>query len=412
MTSDHGRGDRSRNTGESRVLGLHDKKGTPKGYGASRNNTDVPSLVEQDKIKALREELKRAREAYYNLDPVLTDQEYDAKKARLAELCPEDEEVVAVGAAPPNYSVWEKVKHEIPMGSLDKVNTSDEFMDWVEKTGNVPYLITHKIDGSSMELVYSGGKIVRCVTRGDGVVGEDVTANVSQIPDIPKGIPIAHEDVIVRGEVVMMKAVFEEKYADSYANPRNTAAGKVRDKKGGGADCINLSFLAYTLMSASAPAKESLRFKALQKMGFRVPDYGTGEFKTIQSWHAHVAKTRDSIPYEIDGTVIRIEDVTAQDELGDHNMRPRGQRAWKFDPAMGITQVLDIKWQVGPTGRITPVASVEPVGIGGVTITSVSLHNIAMFRDLALSPGCNVLVSRRNDCIPYLESNLDQELDT
>jgi len=365
--------------------------------------------MEQDEAEALRQELRRARETYYNLDPVMSDQEYDAKKARLAELCPEDEEVVAVGAAPPKYSVWKKVRHEIPMGSLDKVNTEDEFAEWAGKAGDGEFLVTHKIDGSSMELVYSGGNLVRCVTRGDGVVGEDVTANVSQIPEVPKTIPIAHEDVVVRGEVVMMKSVFEERYAEKYANPRNTAAGKVRDKKGEGADCANLSLLAYTLMSASAPGRESQRFLVLKRMGFAVPDHAVGDVDAVKAWHAKTGEGRELIPYEIDGTVVRVEDIVAQEALGDHNMRPRGQRAWKFDPATGITKVTDVRWQVGPTGRITPVASVEPVQVGGVTITSVSLHNIALFRDLGLFPGCEVLVSRRNDVIPYIEKNLGLE---
>lgn len=360
-------------------------------------------------IEEIRAKRKAARDAYYNLSPAMTDQEYDALGERLRELSPDDEDLAVVGAPPPQLSVWEKVKHEIPMGSLDKVNTESEFEEWVEKTGAPEFLITHKIDGSSMELVYSEGKLVRCVTRGDGVIGEDVTANVSQIPGVPKTIPVAHEDVIVRGEVVMMKATFEEKYAEKYANPRNTAAGKVRDKKGGGADCANLSLLAYTVMSPSAPKKESQRFRVLERMGFSVPEHGVGDIEAMKAWHKATEGRRDAIPYEIDGTVVRIEDIVVQEELGDHNMRPRGQRAWKFDPAMGITTVVDVRWQVGPTGRITPVACVEPVSVGGVTITSVSLHNLAMFKDLALSPGCRVLISRRNDVIPYVERNLGLE---
>lgn len=363
----------------------------------------------KEEIDRLKEELSRAREAYYNLSPEITDQEYDAKLDRLRVLSPNDVEVKAVGAKPPKYSVWEKVKHEIPMGSLDKVNSEEEFIAWVEKTENHLFLITHKIDGSSMELVYSNGKLVRCVTRGDGTIGEDVTANVSQIPGIPKTIPIVTEDVIVRGEVVMMKRVFEETYADKYANPRNTAAGKVRDKKGGGADCANLSFLAFSLASKSAPDKESLRFTVLGKMGFTVPTYIVGDSEAMKLWHGETKENRDSIPYEIDGTVIRIEDISVQESLGDHDMRPLGQKAWKFDPATGITKVTDIKWQVGPTGRITPVASVEPVQIGGVTITSISLHNMSMFKELNLYQGCEVLVSRRNDVIPYIESKLDRK---
>lgn len=363
----------------------------------------------QREIEEIRAKRRAAREGYYNLDPIMSDQEYDALGERLRELSPDDEDFAVVGAPPPQLSVWEKVRHEIPMGSLDKVNSYEEFMAWVGEVENPAFLVTHKIDGSSMELVYSEGKLVRCVTRGDGAVGEDVTFNVSQIPDVPKTIPITSEDVVVRGEVVMMKAVFEELYSDRYANPRNTAAGKVRDKKGGGADCANLSLLAYTLMSPSAPGSEVLRFKALEKMGFKVPEHAFGGFEGVRCWHEATEKKRDSIPYEIDGTVVRINDIAVQEELGDHNMRPRGQRAWKFDPAMGVTTVVDVRWQVGPTGRITPVACVEPVSVGGVTITSVSLHNLAMFRDLALFRGCRVLVSRRNDVIPYIERNLDLE---
>ncbi len=369
------------------------------------------SLVEdgtEARIESLEGRLKAAREAYYNLSPIIGDSEYDALLAELRTLRPDSPEVSSVGAPPPKFSVWEKVVHVIPMGSLDKVNTAEEYEDWVRRTGSCPkYLITHKIDGSSMELVYSAGVLVRCVTRGDGLVGEDVTANVSKIPNVPKSIPVTHEEIIVRGEVVMLKSVFEERYSTEYSNPRNTAAGKVRDKKGGGADCANLSFLAFTLMSASAPSTEYVRFLALEKLGFSVPSHTVGSPDAVRAWHESTAAYRGSIPYEIDGTVVRVDDVALQDGLGDHNMRPRGQVAWKFDSAKGTTVMSDVRWQVGPTGRITPVACVEPVGIGGVTITSVSLHNLSLFRDLALAPGSRVVVSRRNDVIPYIESKLE-----
>jgi len=222
-------------------------------------------------IGKIREKRKTAREAYYNLSPVISNSEYDALGERLMELSPDDEDFAIVGAPPPKLSVWQKIRHEIPMGSLDKVNTEDELVKWIEKIKASEFLITHKIDGSSMELVYSEGRLIRCVTRGDGTIGEDVTTNMVQVPGIPKNIPIVHEDVVIRGEVVMMKATFEEKYAEKYANPRNTAARKVRDKKRAGADCANLSLLAYTIISQSAPKKESQRFKILSRMGFSVP---------------------------------------------------------------------------------------------------------------------------------------------
>ncbi len=368
----------------------------------------------EGEVVRLRDELKELREAYYNLEPKASDAVYDAKLARLRELSPDDFEVKTVGAAAPKLSVWEKVQHKIPMGSLSKVNSEAELREWAARIGartevgdlQTEFLFTYKIDGSSMELVYEGGKLVRCVTRGDGVIGEDVTDNVRKIPDVPGTIPI-EEEVTVRGEVVMTKEVFERVYAAEYANPRNTANGKVREKKGGGEDCRNMQFIAYTLMSESAPAKEALRFTALEKMKFTVPFWQVVTLAEVQKAQDRLAGgDRDKVPYEIDGTVIRLNDIRAQEELGDLNMRPRGQVAYKFEAATGTTTVEDVKWQVGNSGRITPVASVAPVSIGGVTITSISLHNLSMFRELGLYRGCRVLVSRRNDVIPYIESRL------
>jgi DNA ligase (NAD+) len=358
-------------------------------------------------VAKLRDELKGYREAYYNLSPVVSDQVYDAKLARLRELSPEDEAVKAVGASVPRLTVWEKVEHRIPMGSLSKVNLEAELHEWAEKIGaaDEEFLFTHKIDGSSMELVYEGGKLVRCVTRGDGMVGLDVTENVRRIPDVPGVIPIT-EEVTVRGEVVMTKEMFKSVYSQEYANPRNTANGKVQAKKGG-EDCKNMTFIAYTLMSESAPGKESQRFKVLGKMGFIVPDHHVLNLAGVQQAHERLAKGgREAIPYEIDGTVVRLNDIAAQEALGDLNMRPRGQVAYKFEAMQGVTTVEGVTWQVGNSGRITPVAKVAPVSIGGVTITSISLHNLSMFRELALYRGCQVLVSRRNDVIPFIESRI------
>lgn len=361
-------------------------------------------------IDELRKELKEARESYYNLTPTMSDIEYDTKKELLESISPEDKEVTIVGAEPPKYSVWEKVKHEITMGSLNKVNEISEFDEWsdkiTEKTGETEFIITYKLDGSSLEIVYDKGKLVRCVTRGDGITGEDITENAVKIPNIPKEIAI-EEKVVVRGEVMMTKSVFNEIYSNKYANPRNTAAGKIRDKKGGGEDCQNLTFIAFTLIANNAPENENTRFKILKKLGFTTPYYFLGDKENIKDTHNHIIEQRDNIEYEIDGTVVRVNSVKAQEELGELNMRPRGQIAWKFAPQTGITKVQNIKWQVGPTGRITPVASVDPVSIGGVTITSITLHNIAMFKSLKLFKGCEVLVCRRNDVIPYIQENLN-----
>ncbi len=361
-----------------------------------------------DRLDQIRSRLREMRDAYYNLSPIGSDAEFDALKAELSEQCPTDEEVVAIGAPVSAHTVWDKVRHEIPMGSLDKVNSADGFLEWSSKTPAHSYCLTHKIDGSSMELVYSGGKLVRCVTRGDGVVGEDVTVNVSKIPSVPRTIP-GGVNLTVRGEVVMAKDIFAEKYASEYANPRNTAAGKVRDKRGGGEDCKNLDFRAYwSSPHEDRPHTMFFLFHWLESLGFSVPtEIAAGQVDHMVARFEEARSGRGSVPYEIDGMVVSVNDLSLLDGLGDSNMRPIGQIAWKFDAESRETRVVDVRWQIGPTGRVTPVASVEPVSIGGVTITSVSLHNMGIFEELALFPGCRVLVARRNDVIPYIEANLD-----
>lgn len=356
----------------------------------------------------LRGKLREWRDSYYNLDPMVPDAVYDAAKDELARMDPEDEEVVAVGAPPPQFSVWEKVRHEIPMGSLGKVNSEAEFREWAGKLTNDAMHASPKIDGSSMELVYVDGKLIRCVTRGDGTIGEDVTANVSRIPDVPKKLP-EPKTVTIRGEVVMTKAVFAAKYAEEYANPRNTAAGKVRDKKGGGAACSDLTFIAYWMTREDGyPRSMFAMFFDLKGLGFSVPPCGLGRTDQMSIYFfEEMKKRREELPYEMDGVVVSVNDLDQLEGMGDVNMRPRGQVAWKFEALSAETRVSDVKWQVGPTGRVTPVAVVEPVNIGGVVITSISLHNVKLFEDLRLSRGCRVLVSRRNDVIPYIERNLD-----
>ncbi len=365
-----------------------------------------------------REELKRliaeAREAYYNLESKYSDQQYDAWVDELSRLEPGAPEVVAVGATPPRVSVWEKVTHTVAMGSLRKANSEEELRAWAAKcreAGATTFFITHKIDGSSMELVYEAGRLSRCVTRGDGVVGEDVTENISKVPNIPADVKV-DASFTVRGEIVMEKAVFQEHFADEYANPRNTAAALVRKKKGGGVECKHLKFLAYWAQFDEADQPETLLFsmKRLVSMGFECPVGGAStELEAVIARYDEEKAGRDAVPYEIDGMVVTVNNLSVLEAMGSVAMRPLGQIAWKFSAMMAETRVKNVQWGVGLTGRVTPVAIVEPVNVGGVTITNVSLHNLTMFRQLKLFEGCRVLIARRGDVIPYVEVNLDAE---
>ena len=356
--------------------------------------------------KKLAEELEKARKAYYNLDPIMSDSEYDKKRNRLKELCPEHEEIKAVGAPPPKNSVWDKIKHKIPMGSLSKVNTVEEFETWTEKTGSNEFIITHKIDGASLELVYEKGKLVYGATRGDGTVGENITSNIIKIPDIPHQIGI-QEDVTIRGEVIILNSVFEKNYAEKYANPRNTTSAKMREKKNNGEDCKSLNFLAYWAEYDNKPKRMCQVMDTLEELGFKVPSRDSGKIDLMKQVFEMTSKTRPEIPYEIDGMVISVNDIEILSSLGEISMRPRGQIAWKFESEKTESRVTDVMWQVGSTGRITPVAKIEPTKIGGVTVESVSLHNLKMFRELKLFQGCRVIVERRNDVIPYISKNID-----
>lgn len=363
------------------------------------------------RIEELKDLIKRAKDSYYNLSgDMISDQQYDAWMDELSKLSPNDEEVITIGAAPSQHSVWEKVKHKIPMGSLSKANSEKEMDEWISKdTSTDDWFITHKIDGSSMELVYESGELIRCASRGDGIIGEDITLNVSKVPSVPKLLQ-SKVSATIRGEIVMTKNMFMTKYANEYANPRNTAAGKIREKKGGGESCQDLEFLAYWLHledQNGEPETMSSMMDWLDKNGFKVPEHSSGSYGMVKTVYNTAAKERKSIPYEIDGMVISFNNIKSLNGLGVVNGRPKGQIAWKFDPAMGETKIREIKWQVGPSGRITPVAVVEPVSIGGVTITNISLHNLSIFHDLSLRQGNRVLVSRRNDVIPFLERNLD-----
>ncbi len=359
-----------------------------------------------NKIPELKARITEARDAYYNLKPKISDQQYDAMIDELKQLDPKSLEVTAVGAPPPQYTIWEKVKHEIPMGSLNKVNSKDEFIEWAEKTKSEYFLITHKIDGISMELIYQNGKLQKAITRGDGIIGELVTSNIKQIPSIPKTIEIKSK-VVIRGEVVMFKEMFRQKYAEEYANPRNIVSGKVRDKKHDGKACKDLEFIGYQIYCEDRPKTEWSQMKLINSLGFKIPDWTYTKLENICHKHEEITNSRDKIEYEIDGTVIRVGMIQEQEELGEQNMRPRGQIAWKFDHEMRESKIVDVRWQVGLTGRICPVAVIEPTQIGGVTITNISLHNLRLFNHLKLFRGCKVLISRRNDVIPYLEENID-----
>lgn len=347
----------------------------------------------------LEQKLLQANQDYYNGTPSVPDDVYDAWRDELGDLDPLNAVLKQIGA-PPN-SEWAKVKHEHTMGSLGKVNTAEELEKWASGVGLTSeeiLLITEKLDGISISLRYEQGKLVLGSTRGDGTIGEDITANVRRMKGVPATVPLK-DKLTVRGEIVLLKADFEEHFKDM-SNTRNAASGTA--KRVSGKRVEHLSVRTYQIVEGVEVRTEEEQFNELDRLGFATP-YRTlvATTRDVNSvWQRYEDVTREALPYEIDGLVVRFNDLTRQISLGDVHGRPNGAVAYKFTPPSRETKLLEIIWQVGGTGRITPVAVFEPVQLMGAAVTRASLYNIAYIEQLGANVGASVLVVRANDVIP------------
>jgi len=346
----------------------------------------------------LEELIAEAQSYYYNLSPIISDAEYDTLIEELRELDPDNALLKAVGAPALEDSRLQKVAHVIPMGSLSKVNTQDEFSKWAAAKG-VKFILQPKFDGISISLKYAKGKLVQAVTRGSGTEGEDVTHNLTRcLKDLH-----ASFTGYLRGEVVILKDVFEANFADTMANPRNAASGITRRLSGEGAE--HLTVKIYDVVAEDTEfATEKAKVDFIKALGFPTDEFKlVGVENAIKWYDFYTAEGREKLNYEIDGLVLKMNDLEAAQDLGDVDGRPRSQVAWKFAPEMKRTTLRDILWQVGNSGRVTPVAVFDSVKVAGVTISRASLHNWANVEKLKIGKGAEILISRRNDVIPYVE---------
>lgn len=363
--------------------------------------------MSKDRIKELSDELLRAKYTYYNIklpdgmQPlVLGDKVYDAREAELKALDPNNWVIKMVGA-PQTQSEWKKAKHQIPMGSLNKVNAPTEMSDWAKDKSCKSWFVTEKLDGLSIEVVYETGKLVQAITRGDGETGEDITANVVRMSGVNSDLNFDFNGSL-RGEIIMLKSIHQAHFADK-ANPRNAASGV--SKRLDGVDVDKLNILFYQVLGDVDFKSEEEQFKWLVKHKVGAPHHWT--FKTIDEvndhWRDYQDTKREKLDYDIDGLVCRINDMAAQMSLGDKDLRPLGAMAFKFDNETRESVIRDIIWQVGNSGRLTPVAVVDPVLLVGATVTRASLYNLAYIDELGLDIGAKVLVARANDVIPRIE---------
>jgi DNA ligase (NAD+) len=354
--------------------------------------------------------LETASNAYYNNAPIMSDAEYDALEASLRKVSP-DHPVFAKVGAPPSTGSWTKVTHLVPMGSLNKAQTADEYEAWHAKSPE-DKIISEKLDGISLQLTYRDGQLVRGETRGDGLVGQDITRNVRIMKGVPASIALMGT-VVVRSEVICKKSDFAA-YFQGDSNPRNTASGTASCQSGWQA-CAHLTVLSYnlTVVGDKPCVHRAAEMRLLEKSGFETPNWWVlktaAEVEEIRD--SYIAGERDKLDYLIDGLVIEINYTDDREAMGARNLRPKGAIAYKFEHDEKVTTLVNILWQVGNSGRVTPVALFKSVELAGANVTQASLHNVANIENLVAGMGAHcfhegdeILVSRRNDVIPYVEA--------
>lgn len=384
----------------------------------------------RQEILRLREEVAKHNYRYYVLDdPLISDAEYDRLFRRLVELEKENREFASpdsptqkVGAPP--LERFATVRHTLPMLSLNNANDQEE-MDvfeerirrFLKNSQPIEYVVEPKIDGVAVELVYDQGRLAVGSTRGDGINGEEITLNLKTIRSIPLTLHQANKNLPrrleVRGEVFLSRAAFqklnrerEEEGEPVFANPRNAAAGSLKQldstitaKRPLDIFCHGMGETAGASFTTHAEFLQTLKEWGLKPVAhFRI----CRNLEEIFAYHQEMERRRDELPYEIDGLVIKVNSLELQRRLGEIARSPRWAIAYKFKPRQATTRILDIQAQVGRTGTLTPVASLEPVPVGGVTVKSASLHNMDEVERKDIRIGDTVVVERAGDVIPYV----------
>ncbi|MEZ5529973.1 MAG: NAD-dependent DNA ligase LigA [Porticoccaceae bacterium] len=395
----------------------------------------MPEPALREEAAALRRQLHEHNYRYYVLDdPSIPDVEYDRLLRRLQQLEIEypslktaDSPTQRVGAAP--LSAFEPVTHEIPMLSLDNAFSDEELADFnrrvmerLKRDEPVSYVCEPKLDGVAVSLLYRDGVLVRGATRGDGSTGENITENVRTIRSIPlrlqgDRLPTTLE---VRGEIYMPKAGFEKlndeaRAADQklFVNPRNAAAGSLRQLDSRVTASRPLEMAVYSLGLAEGVELPDTHMETLQAMkgwGFLVNPYieVAGDLNACLAYYRRMAEIRAQLPCDIDGIVYKVNDLGLQRRLGFVARAPRWAIARKFPAQEEMTRLLDVEFQVGRTGAVTPVARLEPVFVGGVTVSNATLHNRDEVARLGLKIGDTVIIRRAGDVIPQVVKVVDE----
>jgi len=396
--------------------------------------------ISKNKIENLRDVLRFHEYRYYiQNDPLISDYEYDQLYKALEKIEKEDPSLISIDSPTQRVAKgltkdFPTVQHLVPMLSLDNSYNNEDLIDFDrrarELTGlnKIEYCVEPKFDGASISLIYEDDFLARGATRGDGVQGDDITINIKQIRSIPLSARFSKyniQQIEIRGEVLINKNNFK-KYNEQLmeqgiaplANPRNAASGTLRIKdpsevKKRSLEAFVYNMSDYTLKTGKQLPKElqthSGSLEILWELGFRSPQKEKKVLKGIDAVMLHCNEfelQRDELPYEIDGMVIKVNNIELQDRMGMTTHHPRWAIAYKFKARQATSKLLNVEFQVGRTGSITPVAKIQPVPIGGVTVGSISLFNEDVIRDKDLMIGDAVLVERAGDVIPYIVKSL------
>jgi len=386
-----------------------------------------------NQIEELRRQINSHNYRYYVLDdPVVSDAEYDALMDELRGLEAEHPDLVTpdsptqrVGAEPAEGFV--KVEHPAPILSLDKAASAGDIRAWWDRVSKLlppdapspAWVVEPKLDGLTVVLHYEDGLFVLGATRGDGTVGEDVTTNLRTVRTLPLRIPVNSGGpqppgrLVVRGEAIMLIDDFEElnrRQAEAedklFANPRNAAAGSLRQLDPRVTASRPITLLCYALVAAggAVPPTQWETLEHLRALGFPLSEY-VARFESLDEVIAYCEgwiERRDTVPYEVDGLVIKVDDLATQAAMGVVGRAPRGAVAWKFPGREATTRVLEVGVNVGRTGALTPYAVLEPVVLGGVTIRKATLHNFEDMQRKDIREGDTVVIRRAGDVIPYV----------
>lgn len=397
--------------------------------------------IDATKTEDLRNVLRFHEYRYYVLnDPLISDYEYDQLYKALEKIEAADPSIITPDSPTQRVAKglgndFKKVQHLVPMLSLENSYNADDLIDWDRKAkeasglDTIEYCVEPKFDGASISLIYENDLLTRGATRGDGTEGEEITTNIKQIRSIPLSAAFSSygiKQIEIRGEILMSKKNFKayndqlaEENLPPLANPRNAASGSLRIKDAKEVARRNLEAFLYHVGYINMNEDETKQYPELQthsgalkmmwELGFRSPEKEKKICKGIQEvidYCNEFEQKRDTLPYEIDGMVIKVNDLQLQDKMGMTSHHPRWAIAYKFKARQGTSKLRAVEYQVGRTGAVTPVAKIDPVAIGGVTVTSISLHNQDFIAEKDLMIGDTVLVERAGDVIPYIVKSM------